>query len=176
RPARHTPSPCVRGLQTALVVTGGSEVSIDKHARVKVKFHWDRSETSDLNSSCWIRVGQVWAGKKWGAMFWPRKGHEVIVGFLDGDPDCPIIVGSVYNSVNVPPTDLPGNYVLAGIKSAIFDVDDSTRGNGIFFHDAKDEPYTHVQSDSVDVQKSNLDSFALSPRANVQISGSLPLI
>ncbi|MBJ6903694.1 type VI secretion system tip protein VgrG, partial [Vibrio cholerae] len=75
----------------------------DKYGRVKVQFHWDREGKADAGSSCWLRVAQTWAGKKWGTMFIPRIGQEVIVDFLEGDPDKPIIIGSVYNPDNMPP-------------------------------------------------------------------------
>lgn len=104
RPARITPKPVIQGVQTA-VVTGpkGEEIHTDKFGRVKVQFHWDREGKFDENTTCFIRVGQVWAGKRWGATFLPRIGQEVIVAFLEGDPDQPIIVGSVYNGEQMPP-------------------------------------------------------------------------
>ncbi|MGB9178284.1 MAG: type VI secretion system tip protein TssI/VgrG, partial [Pyrinomonadaceae bacterium] len=99
RPARITPKPVVQGTQTAVVVgPAGEEIFTDKYGRVKVQFHWDREGKNDADSSCWVRVGQFWAGKRWGAFFWPRIGQEVIVDYLEGDPDQPIIVGSVYNA------------------------------------------------------------------------------
>ncbi len=105
RPPRVTAKPTVPGTQTAVVVgpAGAQEIFTDKYGRVKVQFHWDREGKNDENSSCWVRVGQLWAGKRWGASFWPRIGQEVIVDFLEGDPDQPIIVGSVYNADQMPP-------------------------------------------------------------------------
>lgn len=104
RPPRDTPKPFVQGLQTAVVVgPAGQELFTDKWGRVKVQFHWDREGKSDANSSCWIRVAQIFAGKRWGASFWPRIGQEVVVAFQEGDPDQPIIIGSVYNSDQPPP-------------------------------------------------------------------------
>ena len=102
--ARLTPKPTIQGAQTA-VVTGpkGEEIYTDKYGRIKVQFHWDRKGKRDENTTCWIRVGQAWAGKRWGATFTPRIGQEVIVAFLEGDPDQPIIVGSVYNGDQMPP-------------------------------------------------------------------------
>jgi type VI secretion system secreted protein VgrG len=118
RPARVTPKPIVQGAQTATVVgKAGEEIYTDEHARVKVQFHWDRQGKNDENSGCWIRVAQTWAGKQWGAMHIPRIGHEVIVHFLEGDPDKPIITGRVYNGANMPPYDLPANKTQSGIKS-----------------------------------------------------------
>lgn len=108
RPVRRTPKPFVQGCQTATVVgPSGEEIFTDKYGRVKVQFHWDRESKADANSSCWIRVGQSIAGRKWGSVYIPRIGQEVIVDFLEGDPDQPIIVGSVYNAQEMPPYKLP---------------------------------------------------------------------
>jgi len=108
----------VPGPQTAIVVgKGGEEIYTDQYGRVKVQFHWDRLGKRDENSSCWVRVSQVWAGKNWGAMHIPRIGQEVIVSFLEGDPDRPIITGRVYNAAEMPPYDLPANQTQSGIKS-----------------------------------------------------------
>ena len=108
RPKRTTYKPVVEGPQTAIVVTDGQEIVVDEHARVKVQFHWDRYGQKDVNSSCWIRVSQVHAGAGWGMIDIPRKDEEVIVSFLDGDPDRPIITGRVYNGNNSPPFGLSG--------------------------------------------------------------------
>ena len=118
RPQRKTPKPRVYGTQTAIVTgPGGEEIYTDEHGRVKVQFHWDREGNKDDKSSCWIRVGQVWAGQGWGAVWIPRIGQEVIVDFLEGDPDRPIITGSVYNGHQTPPYALPANATQSGIKS-----------------------------------------------------------
>ena len=118
RPERKTPKPVVEGVQTA-IVTGpaNEEIHTDKHGRVKVQFHWDRLGKKDDKSSCWIRVSQVSAGAGWGAMDVPRVGHEVIVDFIEGDPDHPIIIGRVYNGENHPPFDLPQSGMVSGMKS-----------------------------------------------------------
>jgi type VI secretion system secreted protein VgrG len=118
RPSRRTPKPFVQGPQTALVVgPGGEEIFTDKYGRVKVQFHWDRYGKHDENSSCWVRVSHPWAGKGWGSISVPRIGQEVIVEFLEGDPDQPIITGRVYNGDSMPPFGLPGGAVVSGIKS-----------------------------------------------------------
>jgi type VI secretion system secreted protein VgrG len=118
RPKRSTPKPFVQGPQTAMVVgPGGDEIYTDKFGRVKVQFHWDRYGKKDENSSCWIRVSQPWAGKGWGSVATPRIGQEVIVDFLEGDPDQPIITGRVYNAESQPPFGFPAGAVLSGIKS-----------------------------------------------------------
>jgi type VI secretion system secreted protein VgrG len=118
RPPRVTPRPFVRGSQTAMVVgPAGEEIYVDKYSRVKVQFHWDREGKRDENSSCWIRVSQNWAGKGWGGIFIPRIGQEVIVDFLEGDPDQPIITGRVYNGESMPPYELPSKMVVSGVKT-----------------------------------------------------------
>ena len=108
RPQRKTPQPVIDGPQTAIVVTDGQEIVVDKHARVKVQFHWDRYGQNNIKSSCWIRVSQHHAGAGWGMIDIPRKDEEVIVSFLDGKPDRPIITGRVYNGDNRPPFSLDG--------------------------------------------------------------------
>jgi type VI secretion system secreted protein VgrG len=118
RPKRVTPKPFVQGPQTAMVVgPAGDEIYTDKYGRVKVQFHWDRYGKKDENSSCWIRVSQPWAGKGWGSVSTPRIGQEVIVDFLEGDPDQPIITGRVYNAESQPPFGFPAGAVTSGIKS-----------------------------------------------------------
>ena len=125
RPARVTPRPFVQGLQTALVVGKSSEeIWVDKYGRIKVQFYWDRLGKKDEKSSCWIRVSQPWAGKNWGAVNIPRIGQEVIVDFLEGDPDRPIITGRVYNAEQMPPYPLPEDGVISGVKS------NSSKGGG----------------------------------------------
>jgi type VI secretion system secreted protein VgrG len=115
----------MRGVQTAIVVgPAGEEVHTDAHGRVKVQFHWDRKGKRDENSSCWVRVSQLWAGQGWGAMWIPRIGHEVIVDFIEGDADRPIITGRVYHGNNQPPYPLPDKKTASTIKS------DSSPGGG----------------------------------------------
>ncbi|WP_244830337.1 type VI secretion system Vgr family protein [Caballeronia sp. TF1N1] len=117
-PGRTARKPFVQGPQTAVVVgPGGDEIYTDQYGRVKVQFFWDRLGKRDENSSCWIRVSQPWAGKGYGAIAIPRMGQEVIVDFLEGDPDRPIITGRVYNAEQMPPYDLPANMTQTGIKS-----------------------------------------------------------
>jgi type VI secretion system secreted protein VgrG len=125
RPARITPKPLVSGVQTAVVVgPSGEEIYCDEFGRVKVQFHWDREGKKDENSSCWMRVSQSIAGKSWGFIMLPRIGQEVIVDFLEGDPDRPLIIGGVYNAEQMPPFGLPGSKNISGMKS------DSTKGGG----------------------------------------------
>jgi type VI secretion system secreted protein VgrG len=148
RAPRLTPKPLIQGPQTAIVVgPKGEEIYTDEHARVKVHFHWDRHDKQDENSSCWIRVSQHWAGKEWGSIHIPRIGQEVIVEFLEGDPDRPIITGRVYNADQTPPYDLPSNKTQSGIKSH------STKGGGapnfneLRFEDKKGDELVFLQGE-----------------------------
>ncbi len=114
RPDRRTPRPVIAGVQTAVVVgPPGSEIHEGKYGQVKVQFHWDREGKKDGKSSCWVRVSSPWAGKGWGSVATPRIGQEVVVEFLEGDPDQPLIVGNVYNEDNKP----PHTGVVSGLKS-----------------------------------------------------------
>lgn len=148
RPERLTLKPVVRGPHTAVVVgAAGEEIFPDKFGRVKVQFFWDRDGNKDEKSSCWIRVAQPWAGKNWGFIAIPRVGHEVVVDFLEGDPDQPIIVGSVYNADNMPPYTLPDNKTQTGIKTRSSKGGGSANFNEIRFEDKKgnEELYVHAE-------------------------------
>jgi len=148
RPPQITPKPIIQGPQTAVIVgPSGEEIYSDKYGRVKAQFHWDREGKSDENSSCWMRASQNWAGKQWGGIFVPRIGQEVIVEFLEGDPDRPIITGRIYNAEQMPPYVLPANQTQSGVKS------NSSKGGGGSnewrFEDKKgsEEIYLHGQKD-----------------------------
>lgn len=118
RPQRVALKPTVRGTQTAIVVgKSGEEIWTDKYGRIKVQFHWDRKGKKDENSSCWVRVANPWAGKQWGAVSIPRIGQEVVVDFLEGDPDQPLIIGSVYNAEQMPHYELPAEQTKSYVKS-----------------------------------------------------------
>ena len=151
RPARTTPRPHAVGPQWAVVVgPSGEEIYCDKYGRVKVQFVWDRVGKKDENSSCWVRVTEGWAGKNWGSVFIPRVGQEVIVEFLNGDPDRPLVTGRVYNATQMPPYALPDMKTQSGIKSR------SSKGGGtgdfneLRFEDKKGEEdiYFHAQKDA----------------------------
>jgi type VI secretion system secreted protein VgrG len=162
RPARVTPKARVEGSQTAVVVgPEGEEIFTDKYGRVKVQFFWDRQGKKNADSSCWIRVTQPWAGKRWGASFWPRIGQEVIVDFMEGDPDQPIIVGTAYNADQMPPylgkgldSKHSSDNKLSGIKS------NSTPGGTGFnewrFDDTKgkEQVFLHAERD-LDIRAKN---------------------
>jgi type VI secretion system secreted protein VgrG len=148
RTPRTTRKPFVQGPQTAIVVgPSGEEIHTDEYGRVKVQFHWDRYGKADENASCWVRVSQVWAGKQWGAMHIPRMGHEVIVDFLEGDPDQPIVTGRVYNADNMPPYGLPDNKTQSGLKSRSSKEGTPDNFNEIRFEDKKggEEMYIHAE-------------------------------
>ncbi len=121
RPERVTPRPRAR-MQTALVVAAdGDDMATERHGSIKVQFHWEQFDPpsgSDRMRRCWVRVAQGWAGRTWGMVFMPRAGQEVIVEFIDGDPDCPLIVGSLYNSANPPPYALPAHESISAIRTA----------------------------------------------------------
>ena len=148
RPPRRARKPVIEGTQTAVVVgKSGEEIWTDQYGRVVVQFFWDRIGTSDEKSSCWIRVAQGWAGKQWGFIAIPRIGQEVIVSFLEGDPDRPLITGSVYNGVQMPPYTLPDYQTKSTWKSM------SSKGGGGFnelrFEDNKgsEQIFIHGEKD-----------------------------
>jgi type VI secretion system secreted protein VgrG len=148
RPARETPKPEITGPQTAIVTGGsGDEIYTDQYGRVKVKFHWDRTPEKNETSSCWVRVSQAWAGAKWGSMHIPRVGQEVIVEFLEGDPDRPIITGRVYNANSMPPYDLPDNKTQSGIKSRSTKGGNPQNFNELRFEDKKGEEQVYFQAE-----------------------------
>ncbi|MFO1138028.1 MAG: type VI secretion system tip protein TssI/VgrG [Paracoccus sp. (in: a-proteobacteria)] len=156
RPPRVTPRPVMKGPQTAVVVgPAGEEIYTDKYSRVKVQFHWDRQGKKDANTTCFIRVSSTWAGTGWGFIQIPRIGQEVIVDFLEGDPDQPIITGRVYNADQMPPYGLPGSATQSGWKS------NSTPGGGgwneLRFEDKKgsEEVYFQAEKDHNELVKNN---------------------
>ncbi len=148
RTPRKTPRPQIVSTQTA-IVTGpaGDEIYTDKYGRIKVQFHWDREGKYDENSSCWIRVNQGWAGKGWGHLAIPRIGQEVIVSFLNGNPDTPIVTGAVYNASQTVPYPLPAEQTKSTLKS------NSSKGGGGFneirFEDkaGQEQIFIHAQKD-----------------------------
>jgi len=146
RPLRTIEKPFVRGMQTATVVgRKGEEIHTDEWGRVAVQFHWDRMGKNDENSSCWIRVGQMWGGVGWGTQFIPRVGDEVLVDFMEGDPDWPIIVGSVYNEANQPIYELKNNKTQSGIKTRSYP--DGPGFNELRFEDKKGEEHVYLQGE-----------------------------
>lgn len=162
RPARLTPKPHIRGPQTAIVVgPAGEEIYTDEFGRVKLQFHWDRYGKSDENSSCWVRVSQVWAGKNWGAIHIPRIGQEVIVEFLEGDPDRPIITGRVYNGEQIVPYGLPANKTQSGIKSRSSKGGTGANFNEIRMEDKKgqEQLYVHAEKNQDNIVENDETTF-----------------
>ena len=155
RPPRTAPKPFVQGPQPAVVVgRSGEEIYTDEFGRVKVQFFWDRVGKKDENSTCWIRTSQPWAGKNWGAMWIPRIGQEVIVSFLEGDPDQPIITGRVYNADQTVPYKLPDNQTVSSFMS------NSSKGGGGYnelrFEDKKGSEQLYIQAEKdLDVRVKN---------------------
>lgn len=148
RAPRITKKPVVEGPQTAIVVgQSNQEIFTDEYGRVKVQFHWDRDGQYDENSSCWVRVSQIWAGTQWGAVHLPRVGQEVIIEFLEGDPDRPIVTGRVYNQENMPPYTLPDNRTQSGIKSRSSPDGAPDNFNEIRFEDKKGSEEFHIQAE-----------------------------
>lgn len=145
KPARITPRVVMPGPQSAIVVgPKGEELHVDKHGRVKVHFHWDRYDKSDENSTCWVRVSQPWAGKEWGGYFAPRIGQEVIVDFINGDPDRPLIMGRVYNDDQPIPYQSP---TQSGFKTRSTPKGKSSNYNEIMFEDKKGEENLNIHAE-----------------------------
>jgi len=139
RPPRVTPKPFVQGPQPALVVgKANEEIWVDKYGRVIVQFYWDRLGKKNENSSCWIRASQPWAGGNWGAMWIPRIGQEVLVSFLEGDPDRPVITGRVYNANQMPPYTLPDYQTRSTFMSRSSKGGGSSNYNELRFEDLKE--------------------------------------
>jgi type VI secretion system secreted protein VgrG len=149
RPPIVTPKPKIVSTQTA-IVTGpkGEEIWTDKYGRIKVQFHWDQEGQRDENSSCWIRVNQAWAGKGWGHISIPRIGQEVIISFVNGDPDLPMVTGAVYNAQQTVPYTLPGEQTKSTLKSnSSKGGSSSTNYNEIRFEDKKGEEEVYIQAE-----------------------------
>jgi type VI secretion system secreted protein VgrG len=172
RPVRRTPRPVIPGAQTAVVVgPSGEEIHTDEHGRIKVQFHWDREGKHDDRASCWIRVAQSWAGPGWGALYLPRMGQEVVVEFLEGDPDQPLVTGSVYNGANPPPLSLPGDKTRSTLRT------ESSPGGGgsneLRYEDAKgsEEIYLHAQKD-LNVVVENDQTATVGGNQTLDVSGN----
>ena len=169
RPARLTPKPIVQGPQSAVVVgKKGEEIYVDKYGRVKVQFFWDRLGKKDENSSCWVRVAENWAGKNWGTVFLPRIGQEVLVDFLEGNPDRPIITGRFYNAEQMPPYELPTNQTVSVVKTRSSKGGGTDDFNELRFEDKKssEEIYFHAQKDFNRVVENNDDLKVGSSKAD----------
>ena len=164
-----TPRGLVRGPQTALVTgPAGEEIYTDEHGRIKIQFHWDRQGNYDDKSSCWVRVAQVWAGNGYGTMFIPRVGMEVVVDFLEGDPDQPLVTGCVYNGVNKPPYALPAHATRSTLKTL------SSKGGGgtneLRFEDKKGSEEVFIQAEknlNINVKAARTESIGASRNTKI---------
>lgn len=176
RPARVTPRSYVPGSQTA-IVTG---VEMDKphteeFGRVKLHFFWHRWGKPDANSSCWVRVSQPWAGRNWGSVSIPRVGQEVIVDFIEGDPDRPIITGRVYNGDMMPPYSLPGGAANMGMRSRTIggsgyneiSINDSLNNEGITIHAQKDMSTVVENNETIEVKNNRTEKVGVDEKITI---------
>ncbi|MDB5817721.1 MAG: vgrG [Rhizobacter sp.] len=160
RAPRVTPRPLVHGPQTAIVVgPGGAEIHTDKYGRVKVQFHWDRLGANNEKSSCWVRVSHPWASKRFGMIALPRIGDEVVVSFLEGDPDKPLITGRVYNADNMPIYGLPAHATITGIKSRSSKGGGADNNNELRFEDDKGKEHVWFQAEKDFYRNVKNDAF-----------------
>lgn len=162
RAPRKTPKPVVQGPQTAVVVgPQGDEIFTDEYGRVKVQFHWDRYGQKNETSSCWVRVSSPWAGKSFGFIQVPRMGQEVVVDFLEGDPDQPLVTGRVYNAENMPPWDLPANMTQSGVLTRSSKEGDYGNANALRFEDKKGEEqlWLHAEKDQLTEVENDEDKW-----------------
>ena len=150
RPPFKTEKPVVYGMHTGqVIVPSGEESHMDKYGRVNVQFWWDRLRKANTPDNTWLRVAQSWASKGWGTYYWPRVGDEVLVGFMEGDPDQPIVVGSIYNGANMPPYDPVGQYTLSGIVTRSSKGGGAANANELRFEDltGKEQIYINAERD-----------------------------
>ena len=146
RPKKTIDKPVIHGLQSATVVgPENEEIYVDEYGRVKVQFHWDRIGKKNEQSSCWLRCAQAWGGGGWGSMFIPRIGDEVLVSFMEGDPDWPIITGSVYNGRHMPLYDLPANKTRSTIRTRSYP--NSNGYNELRFEDMAGQEEVYLQGE-----------------------------
>jgi type VI secretion system secreted protein VgrG len=173
RPPLKTAKPRIDGVQTALVVgKPGDDIYTDKYGRIKLQFYWDRYGQKNETSSCWVRVATAWAGTKWGTLNIPRVGQEVVVTFVNGDPDQPLVIGSVYNSAHMPPVGLPEGKNYAGMKSR------SVKGGGESFNEfslddsgGSEQVKLHAQKDYNTTVGNNLSS-SVTADASYNVDGN----
>jgi type VI secretion system secreted protein VgrG len=157
RPPRLALRPVMQGPQTAIVIgPAGSEIHTDEFGRIKVRFHWDRRREG---LGCFVRVAQTWAGTRFGAQFIPRIGHEVVVDFIEGDPDQPIVIGSVYNAVNRFPYDLPAHQTQSGIKTRSSTQGEAANFNEIRFEDQKGRELLVIHAELTKSESVEANSF-----------------
>ena len=174
RPLLVTPKPAVPGIQSATVVgPAGSEVHTDKLGRVRVHFHWDRYTTNQEDASCWIRVSQAWAGKGWGVIAMPRVGQEVLITYVDGDLDRPLVTGVVYNGDNPTPYDLPKDIRYTGLVSRSLRQGGVEHASQITFDDQRgaERVMIHAQNDLQHTIERNA-STSVGQDLNIQVAST----
>lgn len=174
QPPQLTRRPRIYGPQTARVVTAaGEEIHLDKYGRVNVQFLWDRERKPNSPDNTWLRVGQPWASNGWGAYFWPRVNDEVIVQFIDGDPDNPIVVGSVYNGTNMPPYPLPDNGTRSGILTRSSKGGSASTANELRFEDKKGQEQIYIHAEkNMDVSIENNLSTSIGAQESRTVGAS----
>jgi type VI secretion system secreted protein VgrG len=171
RPARRTPKATIAGTRTATVEgPAGQATHLDRFGRIQVRFPWDGED----RASCWVRVAQPWAGKRYGAFFWPRVGHEVVIAFEEGDPDRPIALGSLYNTKTPPPFDLPGNELISGVKSAGTTPEALADYNSLLLHDQPGQEHVHLHSQKEETSNSEATRFQHVGQQQSVMVGALP--
>ncbi|GAP34871.1 type VI secretion system tip protein TssI/VgrG [Piscinibacter sakaiensis] len=175
RPPRVTPLPSIPGPQTAIVVgKQGEEIETDALGRVKVQFHWDRYSTGSDKDSCWIRVSNPFAGKGWGAINIPRVGQEVIVQFMEGDPDRPIITGRVYNGENQTPYDMPAKKMITGMKTRSYPNGGNDQFNELRFDDSAGKEQVYLQAQKwLDFRVKSVFKEWIGATSNTYAAGSI---
>jgi type VI secretion system secreted protein VgrG len=182
KPAQTFVKPRIYGPQTAFVVVpAGEDMYIDKYGRVCIQFFWDKLRKPNTVDNTWVRVAQHWAGSGWGTYFWPRVKDEVVVQFLNGDPDNPVITGSVYNGVNVPKYALPDNSTRSGIVTRSSKGGSAQNANELRFEDkmGSEQVYLHAEKDidvSIEhdrrVSVGNNDSLIVTGNQTEQVTGN----
>lgn len=180
RPPLRTPHPKIYGSQTA-IVTGkkDEEIWTDNYSRIKVKFHWDRHGKDDETSSCWIRVATLWAGAQWGVLYTPRIGQEVVVSFLNGDPDRPLVTGSVYNADHMPPyrasdptkATIKSNTSKGGKGFNEFRYEDKKGHEEIYIHAQKDMNIDIINDRTTKIEKGNCTTTIMAGDRTVTLQG-----
>jgi type VI secretion system secreted protein VgrG len=177
RPVARTPKPRIAGPQSGIVVTpSGEDMYVDAQGRVCVQFFWDRTRKPNTIDNTWVRVAQPWAGSGWGTFFWPRKNDEVLIQFLNGDPDAPIVIGSLYNHVNMPKHALPDESTKTGILTRSVKGGTAANANELWFEDKKgsEQIYIHAEKDmTTSVEKANTRNVGTSETITVGASRSL---
>lgn len=174
-PPLATSKPRVLGVVPATVVADpditDDDICVDAYGRVKVQFPWQQPGDDRCETSCWIRVSQFWAGPRWGAFFWPRVGHEVLVSFEHGDPDRPVIIGSVYNRNNMPPLELPTYKLSCGIHSCTHKGNPTENTSCVVFHDARGDEYLQLHSETYQCLTSETKNLKWSSGEEVEFRG-----